>query len=67
VIARYLKLTLIPALAAIAVMLVTALIAHIPDSPEHADTIWRVGFSAAMLCYGVVLFVIFPNRKPGKR
>ncbi|OAN58403.1 hypothetical protein [Sphingomonas sp. TDK1] len=64
---RYLKLILIPALAAIAVMLMTALIAHIPNLLEHADTIWRVGFSAAMLCYCAVSFIIFEERKPGKR
>jgi len=64
--ARYLKLIVIPALAAITVMLMTELIAHIPNSLEHADTIWRVGFSAAMLSYCAVSFVIFKDRKPGK-
>lgn len=64
---RYLKVILIPALAASVVMLMTALIAHIPNSLEQADKIWRVGFSAAMLCYFAVSFVIFEGRKRGKR
>jgi steroid 5-alpha reductase family enzyme len=63
----YLKVILIPALAASVVMLMTALIAHIPNAPEQVDTIWRVGFCAAMLCFCAFSFVIFEGRKQGKR
>lgn len=65
---RYIKLTVIPLLAMVAVIALTALAARIPHAPEHTDTIWRVGFGAAMLCYCMILLVLlYRDQKRGRR
>ena len=63
---RYLKLTVIPMLAAWAIIFITALAARVPHAPEQDDIIWRVGLSTALVCYCVIMFALYASRKRRK-
>jgi hypothetical protein len=62
----FLKLTMIPWLTMVEVIVIRAVAAQLLGSPEQADTIYRIGFETALIFACAILLTLYVSGRKRK-